>query len=176
MARNYDYHIKNSVVNFRNIWIGETLKVKSSNNVGTFEGLAKDGRVRIKIGGKIYRTQPNNVEIYIPPKEKKSFADTPVLSKVNLEPIKESIDLHISVLHPELENENPGRILDFQISKCKLYIEECIKQRRHSITIIHGIGKGQLKTEVKHLLSLYPEVQFFIDTNNGGAQQVQLVY
>lgn len=161
------------------LWIGDTIRIRSSLKVGTYEGLSKDGRIRVKHHGKILLVQRDNIESYHFPEAPRtidlhtlsSVAENLVAKKAKFENV---IDLHIETLNPTLENEAPQIILNHQIVKCKEFIEEAIKLKVRIFTIIHGKGKGQLKLEVDFLLTHYPEVNYHIPKHNGGATEVWL--
>lgn len=157
------------------LWIGDRLRILTSGRVGTFEGIADDGRARIRSEGKIYRAPDINLELapettsrpaepVIPEEKKYSIADTLAFDS--------TIDLHIEVLKPELTHEAPQLILQHQIKKCKEHISEAIKVKAKIITIIHGHGSGQLRREVEHILSLTEQVRYHIPTMSGAATEV----
>ncbi len=160
-------------MDLKDLWIGEKVKLIKSGRIGTFEGLTKDQKARIRIGDKIFKSKGSNLLLYIEKKKKKYDFDDLTPSGQKLKSFNPVLDLHMEKLNPSMLNVNPIQILDHQIAACQSYIEQAIKLRRYTVTIIHGKGKGQLKMEVIHLLKNYPEVHFHIDTNNGGAQEVQ---
>lgn len=167
-------------MDFKELWIGETLTMLASGRIGRFEGIAKDGMARVACQGKVYLVKPNKLKIYIEPKIDKVKELTDELNKsprtkltTNL---KNEIDLHINVLNPKLSNGLPEHILSFQLAECKSFIEQSIKARKHNISIIHGKGVGVLKSEVLELLKSYAQVAQKEDINSGGAQRVYFRY
>lgn len=166
-------------MNLEDLWIGDTVRIKSSYKVGTYEGLAKDKRARIKYHDKILLVRQDNVERYIIPDNKviPTFKDLPDIrvSKVKKAVgFKPEIDLHIETLNPTLENEAPQIILNHQIVKCKTFVEKAISLNIKILTIIHGKGTGQLKREVDFILSHFDEVRYTLPKHNGGATEVWL--
>ncbi len=163
-------------LDIKNLWIGELLQVISSGRIGTYEGLAKNGKLRIKAEGKIYLASLKNVQEYQAPSEKKTLPLEPIKKYKALKAFNDTLDLHMEKLSPDLEHANPIQILNYQVKTCENYIKQAINRRRASVTIIHGKGKGQLKNEVIHLLKSYSQVKFYIEKNNGGAQEVLFQY
>lgn len=164
------------LLDLKNLWIGEMLQVISSGRIGTFEGLGKNGKLRIKVEGKIYLASLSNVKEYIAPADKKILPLEPIKKYKEVKAFVDQLDLHMEKLNPDLEHANPIQILNYQVKTCETYIRQAINRKRASVTIIHGRGKGQLKNEVIHLLKSYPEVKFFVEKNNGGAQEILFQY
>ena len=73
-----------------------------------------------------------------------------------------------------MEDENPSRILSFQLEKAKSFIEDSISKKLPRILIIHGKGEGVLKIEIIHLLKGYTQIKFIIPKNIDGASEVWL--
>lgn len=167
------------LMNIDELWIGDTIRIKSSLKVGTYEGQAKDGRLRVKYHGKILLVTLDNIEPYVIPDQKliPTYQDIPIpkesLVKKSIQ-FQPEIDLHIETLNPTLENEAPQIILNHQIVKCTQFIQEAIRLNIKIILIIHGKGTGQLKREVDFILSDFHEVRFALPKHNGGATEVWL--
>ena len=162
------------MVDINDLWIGDLLRLKKSGRIGTFEGRSGHKKVRVKVADKIVITPVTNVELAPKDAQVTSFDYSHRPKKI--EPAKstlsDTIDLHIEVLNPSLQNGRIERIVDFQVKAAKAFIEKSIKQNTRKIVIIHGKGEGVLKSEILHLLSLYDQVQFTFDKNNGGATEV----
>ena len=90
------------------------------------------------------------------------------------EQFETEIDLHIESLAPHMIDALPERIRDFQIEKCRAFIEQCIQEKLPVVLIIHGKGKGVLRQEVIHLIKSFQEVRFFLEKHDGGALEVWL--
>ena len=90
--------------------------------------------------------------------------------------IGETLDLHMERLNPTMANANPVHILEYQIRKCTSFINYIVRKRKLKAVIIHGIGTGQLKTEVKNICANYSEIIRINEVNNGGAQELHLMY
>ena len=169
------------MVNLKELWIGENLKIKDSERLGTFEGIGKSNKAKILTEGKMVLVDPNNLEIVVD--SDPDVTDTLFISerklvkkKNNFKETTKAIDLHIEILNPELKNAHPQIILDHQLSMCRNFLNQATLKRKNVITIIHGKGKGALKQEVLHLLKEFKNVRFTIDINNGGAQEVWMRY
>jgi len=156
------------------IWIGDSLKIISSGRIGSFVGLAGH-RARIKVGEKIYLVPAKNLEIHEATEEEEPLdflEDKP--KPVSFHKFPRSIDLHIEKLAPEMVREQPLTILNYQLNSLKKYIEQAEMAGLKFITIIHGKGRGVLKTEVQHFLKGRKSVNLMLEVNDGGGTEVHL--
>jgi len=165
------------------LWIGDSLRIKSSGKEGVFAGLGKDGKARIKYKGKILLVKSTNLEIVEDQEEDELINEENLESTIfEIAPSQpeynftNELDLHINKLNPELENGHPQLIIDNQLVVCREFIKHSIKKKKNVVTIVHGKGKGVLKAEVLHLLKEFSNVRFAIEINDGGAQEVWLKY
>jgi DNA-nicking Smr family endonuclease len=71
------------------------------------------------------------------------------------------IDLHAENLLPGYQHMDANDILYRQISHFKNFLEKAIKYNLHKIYVVHGIGKGVLKSEIEKVLKKYPEVSSY---------------
>ncbi len=154
------------------LWIGDLLKLKKSGRIGKFAGISKEQKIKVNIGGKIILTTPGNLE-HAPDNHSDSeneFIPRPTIEKQEPKVLSNVIDLHIEVLNPSMTNTRPERIIDYQVTAAKKFIEEAIDNRTRKVEIIHGKGAGVLKMEVEHLVHLYSEyIKARFPTNAGGA-------
>jgi dsDNA-specific endonuclease/ATPase MutS2 len=167
----------------KELWIGDEVYLIKSKRKGIFTGINSDKKIIVKIGEKIIKSSISNVSrhievaddwkkeidmsLYTPPPSLKNIKNSPTpYQRVDV------IDLHLEKLSPNLAFSNTQRALDFQIEKCKAFIDEAIDSKRLSITIIHGKGEGILKTHIHALLQNYREVNFHSLVNKGGATEV----
>ncbi len=161
----------------QDIWIGESVRIKSSGREGRFEGLNSDGKARVSSLGKFFLTTISNLEV-LPPKDHKPsiediLNDSQETIKKNIKiKFDHTLDLHIEKLAPHLLNQMPPYILEYQIQKSKEFIENAIHYNYPHVTIIHGKGQGVLKTAIENLLRSYPHVKFTFSKNDGGAVEV----
>jgi dsDNA-specific endonuclease/ATPase MutS2 len=170
------------MINIKDLWIGEAVKLKASGKSGKFLGINTDGKARIQTEGKIILTASHNLEI-IPEKEfqldideflkleqeKNRTSTTPLKIKFD-----HTLDLHIEKLAPHMENELAARILEFQLLQSENFIKNAIEKKYHHFTIIHGKGQGVLKQAIEHQLSLFHQVKITFSKNGGGAVEVWL--
>ena len=161
------------------LWIGDSVKLRSSGKVGAYIGINKKGRPRVRCGKKVILTTAENIELYQESKNDAVDLDlVPIESTtmINTANLSREIDLHIESLNPSLAHEAPQIILNHQIKRCKAFIESIITVKVSPVTIVHGKGKGRLKLEVEYLLSQYDEYQHSVPTNDGGASQIWFKY
>ncbi|MBK8348132.1 MAG: Smr/MutS family protein [Saprospiraceae bacterium] len=167
-------------MNLNELWIGDLLSVRSSGRIGKFAGI-KDGKARISSDGKIFLVVATNLE-RVPEKEyfenihdflnkekETSTAAKPLKIKLN-----HTLDLHIEKLGPHMENENPARILEFQVQQSFEFIRHAIEHKYPHFTIIHGKGQGVLKLEIEHQLKQFHQIKITFSKNGGGAVEVWL--
>ena len=157
------------------LWIGDLLKIIKSGKEGAFEGIYKDGRVRVRVGDKMLLVRKGNLE-KIDEKllEKKRFEVNidDQGQKVSYKDFEKSIDLHIEKLNKNLTNALPERIVDYQVKAFEKYLNDAIRRRVSVITVIHGKGTGTLKSSIHSLVSSSEEVTHFHLVNNDGATEV----
>ncbi len=168
------------------IWIGDVLKIKSQNVIGIFLGIHQNGQAKIKVNDEIFYISAGDLEPWI---EEDKPVDWKFLSleedqpSKGFKPIKKNpelfdgvIDLHFEKLAPERLLNPPPHILEFQLLKCREFIEKAIALKVTYIRIIHGRGEGKLKAGVEHLLLAYREVNSFYSTPDVGALEVRLQF
>lgn len=167
------------------LWIGDHVRLRSSDRLGIYLGKASDGRARININGKIIITKESNLEI-LP--EKEQFFDIDAFLKdedikaskvVEQEGQKKAklhntLDLHIEVLAPDMKHLPSGQILSFQVERCRSFIEQNLLHGTTHITIIHGKGQGVLKAAIEALLTEFHQTKLTASKNHGGALDVWL--
>lgn len=183
------------------LWIGDEVILLKSGRVGKFQGIQKDGKVKILLDGKNVLTTLQNLSLPNPEdkalqmeivvndlladieeKEKKSFnskiknTDNPekVINKTLVlknQTKFNTLDLHINVLNPELEGQSALKILEFQISQFEEFLNFAITKGLPHITIIHGKGEGVLMNEVLLRLKQHPQLALSKTINNGGATE-----
>ncbi len=103
-----------------------------------------------------------------------------VVTKKNLEPAKQVIDLHIEQLSSNWKNMSNAEIIKKQLDTLDHYIHLAVAHRQDRMTVIHGLGKGRLREEVHEKLKTYPEVKRFKNEWSGkygfGATEVHFKY
>lgn len=157
------------------LWIGDHVKIKSTQEVGTYEGKLGNDIAIIKVHRKKKEVVASDLESFTLPKQKKTL-ELLELKERTVSTVPEQLDLHIEKLNSSLQEAKPERILDFQIKACKQYLQDAITLRRHTVKVIHGKGSGQLKAEVYHILGDFKEINHSIPANDGGAVDVWFQY
>ncbi len=162
------------MVDIKSLWVGDKCRIISSGRVGLFKGL-KGKRARIQVADMIFLVSSSNLELYTEPESVNPiyFEEAPSESPTFHE-FKSSIDLHIVTLAPHLANELPIRILSYQKQTLAQFLDEAESKGARILTIIHGKGRGVLKSEVIHELKGRPSVKIYFDIHDGGAVEVHL--
>lgn len=171
--------VKHSKSEFDELWIGDSIFLISAKKFARWEGWSKpENLAKIRLEEKVLNWPIHDMEIReSPPAELKPVSTKPhIKASVPFDPSDREIDLHIEKLNPSLTHARPERILEYQISMCHKFLENAINHKSPFVTIVHGKGEGVLKLEVEHLLSKFPEVNFHIPANQGGASEVWMSY
>ncbi len=74
---------------------------------------------------------------------------------------KSELDLHIENLNVNYSKMNNGEILKHQLWVFERYIDQSLRLGVDRVFVIHGIGKGKLKSEVAKRLASHPFVQTY---------------
>ena len=160
------------MINLKELWIGDIVKIVSSGRIGKFEGIHASGKARINASGKIYLAGAKNLVIYEAPEaEEKLFFDEPSTPKKK---IADTIDLHIEKLKPDMLSSLPERIYDYQMKACIQYINDTKDSHMNSFTIIHGKGSGVLKQSVMDYIKTVKTIKFYEVIHDGGAVRIHL--
>ena len=91
-------------------------------------------------------------------KETRHFSFEEVLKTSGAE-----IDLHIEKLVPDFRGLSSGEILSIQLHECQRAVDLAYATHQRSLIIIHGIGKGVLKTEISLLLNQTKGVKEYVN-------------
>jgi hypothetical protein len=82
----------------------------------------------------------------------------PKISKVKKGDIPE-IDLHLDQFQILNKNLTNSEILFFQLRKANEFVQKMLDKRISHFVIIHGVGEGVLRSEVRTMLTKYSGVQ-----------------
>lgn len=172
------------MVDLNQLWIGDKVKILSSEKIGIFLGISMEGKGRIKVLDKVFLVKSSNLQLIddidiLPDVDTLLGLDNNVASPSNKRKMpnivtapNNFIDLHIEKLAPHLLNSNPAHLLTYQIQECTRFIEEMVHRNMPYFTIVHGKGQGVLKAEIEQLLKSYPQIKFLFSKNDGGAVEV----
>lgn len=161
------------MVKVQDLWVGDLLQLKRSKRVGTFEGL-KNGKIKVKCQDKVVLTSASNVELVedtFTPSRQVLVEDHETAKAAPILPLVE-IDLHIVTLNPAMQHARPERILAIQVAAATEFLNAAKSHKLPSVRIIHGKGKGVLKAEIEHLISMEPAVSNSYVINGGGGVEV----
>ena len=68
------------------------------------------------------------------------------------------VDLHIENLVDHPKRLSNGEIVEVQLKVFERMLRTAIEQRKRKAIFIHGVGQGVLRSEIRNLLSFYPNV------------------
>ncbi|MFT6715519.1 MAG: hypothetical protein ACJA0Q_000146 [Saprospiraceae bacterium] len=91
---------------------------------------------------------------------------TKVIGKISLQhshrrkEVEGEVDLHIEHLVDNWKNMSNGEIVQRQLAVAREKIDDAILAGKHRLVIIHGVGSGTLKKEVRKLIGTYPGIRF----------------
>jgi hypothetical protein len=170
------------MIDAKDLWIGDHLKVTKTSQIGTFEGLDQLGNVKLSYNKAIHHHSPVELEIYAAPPPSLDLIFEDVKSSRPKESISKAmgvlrqIDLHIEKLNPDFKNSHAQTVLDYQLKMAEEFIKTAISKKYYKVTIIHGKGEGKLMTYIHNMLDGYVEVKMKVTINQDGATEVWLSY
>jgi len=91
---------------------------------------------------------------------------TKVVGKISLKhshrrkEVEGEVDLHIEHLVNSWKSMSNGEIVQHQLSVARERLDDAILAGKHRLVIIHGVGNGTLKKEVRKLIDTYPGIRF----------------
>jgi dsDNA-specific endonuclease/ATPase MutS2 len=91
---------------------------------------------------------------------------TKVVGKISLKhshrrkEVEGEVDLHIENLVDSWKNMSNGEIVQHQLSIARERLDDAILSGKHRLVMIHGVGNGTLKMEVRKLIDTYPGIRF----------------
>lgn len=77
----------------------------------------------------------------------------PVKAKRRDDSVLLEVDLHIHELLDDVRGLSAGEMLQIQLDKVKLTLEQNMTHKGRKVVFIHGIGNGTLKTELRKMLN-----------------------
>ncbi len=167
-------------MNLSELWVGDQLLIISLNRRGQFEGIDPHGYALVRISGELKKVLAEDLAISDEAEEESSINLIDDEDDRSFKPIKPRvltghvIDLHYEKLAPERQKNPHPHILEFQLEKCKEFMNMAIDKKFSFIRIIHGRGQGKLKAAVEELLKNYQDVNLVTVTPDSGALEVWL--
>jgi dsDNA-specific endonuclease/ATPase MutS2 len=79
---------------------------------------------------------------------------------VNIKILKNEIDLHIENFNLNPNTMTNGEILQFQVRKAIDFTHKMISNNQNRFVIIHGVGQGVLKSEIRSRLAKFAGISF----------------
>jgi dsDNA-specific endonuclease/ATPase MutS2 len=89
------------------------------------------------------------------------------------------VDLHIYELVESTRNMTNGEMLQAQIRHFKSKLQEAINKKLTKVIFIHGVGEGVLRSEIRHQLRNYENVEVLdgdYKKYGAGATEVRIWY
>ncbi len=163
------------MINIKDLWTGDFIRQISTGSIGVYEGVS-GSLLKIKLRSSIILVNPKDAELISEAEVDKIRAqeiyrtDRKVINSTKR--IPKQIDLHLEKLDPEGRITSHARMLDFQLNACKSYLEQAHQYGHRVVTVIHGIGIGILKREVRFMIDGLSYVQFSNPINDDGATEV----
>lgn len=88
------------------------------------------------------------------------------------------VDLHLHELVDDATRLSDGEKLEFQIRYFERALESAIRDGKRRLVVIHGVGEGVLREEVRRILGYYQNVRFHdadMRHYGSGATQVEIL-
>lgn len=92
--------------------------------------------------------------------ENRNVKVNPFLQSKKREQYAPKIDLHMENLMDSHTHMSNHEIVLFQLDKCRKELDKHINNGTKEFVIVHGIGNGKLKEEVRYLLDSYPSLTY----------------
>jgi len=92
--------------------------------------------------------------------ENRNVKQNPFAKKSNKVAHIPVIDLHIENLLDDHGHMANHEIVLFQLDNCKKQLDKHIEKGTLQLVIVHGVGKGRLREEVRYLLNSYPNIEY----------------
>lgn len=177
------------MIELKDLWIGDEVRLIKSQRVGKFEGIHKSGKARIAIEDKIVLSPASNLSLLSEDEIKELepiTGDVEILEELEPSPVvtnndtyhseSELLDLHLETLNP-LFSESPSMtVLEYQLKCCEDFIHRSIQAKKFMVRVIHGKGKGILKKEVEAMVNSHPQILIATPSMDGGALELIFSY
>ena len=84
-------------------------------------------------------------------------------ARQQLEPARDTIDLHIEKIIDDWKGLSNYEMMDLQIKTFEKYYELAVQHHLPTLTVVHGVGKGKLRDEIHDILRSKKEVKSFVN-------------
>ena len=165
---------------------GDNVRILDETGSGVVTELRADGTVMVSVDGMDFPYYPQQLVLVNEAPEAESSEETDMslprvneaYSKIILEkedlPEKKvnyrirpvfdqngvrEVDLHIDVLVEDITGMSNYKMLKIQLEAARRTIEEAMENRERKVILIHGVGEGVLREELRQMLINYPNVE-----------------
>ncbi|MCI5054732.1 MAG: Smr/MutS family protein [Flavobacteriales bacterium] len=143
--------------------IGDKVTLLNEVGEGMIMAIVNPNLLEVEIDGFAYQVPTNEVILSKPMTiDRTEIKDVNPVVKAKQIPERkpkrshyEEIDLHLHNLVSYESNLSNSEKLFIQLEALRDKLEKCIKNKTKSLIVVHGIGKGVLKAEVRKVLSDY---------------------
>ncbi|MBX2815766.1 MAG: Smr/MutS family protein [Saprospiraceae bacterium] len=153
------------------LWIGDAIIHTPSGLRGRFEGV-DGGQLILVNAAKESSLHPLHECQLIDESEEGVAESSASENYLEHRMPEDSIDLHISALDPTRIHEDPIILRQYQIRRCREFIEAAINARLRAFVIIHGRGEGVLESDVLALVHRFLPEARVERIHEGGAHRI----
>jgi hypothetical protein len=131
----------------------------------------------VPLKGELFPVEDEDVDF----KESSEYMDQPHISKKAHRGEQDiwEVDLHIEVLVDSHRDMSNAEIMRKQLSVLQLFLNKVRRNKVRKAVIIHGVGEGVLKSEIRHILANMDDINYHdgdYATYGKGATAVELFY
>jgi hypothetical protein len=115
-----------------------------------------------ELGSEAYRITDKKLTSILFQKNKEHTAAKVSKPHATNNPLNEmEIDLHIEELLDDYTNMSNAEIIQVQLNYFQNALDKAINEHMRKLVVIHGVGNGRLKQEVRVILSRYDNLRYF---------------
>jgi hypothetical protein len=169
------FHIQVLYYTTQNIAVSKPLVIKENFKAKDFSGSKK---LVPLLKQQAWLIRLDEAELVIDAGKLKESFFKPAEEKREIEKPLSEVDLHIEKLRDDHQFLGSDEILTIQLTAFRKALDAAIVHKLPSVTFIHGVGNGTLKTEIHKLAGKHQQVQTFMDARKEkfgyGATKVML--
>ena len=114
------------------------------------------------LGAEAYMITDQKLSTILFQKNKESVTTKISKPHASNDPMKEmEIDLHIEELLEDYSNMSNAEIIQVQLHHFQNALDKAITEHLKKLIVIHGVGNGRLKQEVRSILERYDNLKFY---------------